>query len=33
MRGREHKMLTGKEEVSKCGISEMPVGTRQIANG
>jgi hypothetical protein len=25
MRGREHKMLTGKEEVSKCGIGEMPV--------
>jgi hypothetical protein len=25
MRGREHKMLTGKEEVSKCDIGEMPV--------
>jgi hypothetical protein len=26
MRGREHKMLTGKEKVSKCGSGEMPVG-------
>jgi len=25
MRGREHKMLTGKEEVSKCDSGEMPL--------
>jgi hypothetical protein len=25
MRGREHKMLTGKEVVSKCDIGEMAV--------
>jgi len=25
MRGREHKMLTGKEKVRKCGSGKMPV--------